>query len=446
MTQFSGKQPAPVLQRPHSTDAEQQLLGSLLHEASARRDINLTPKDFYTPQHASIFTAIQSVDEPDLFSVHEWLARHNLLDKCGGDEYLLELRDRVVTGLNVRAYAGMVRNLSQRRQMLDAAQTIAQLSMDEDLAHSDLLAKANDAFVKATAGTGADKTVQISQVVLDLFKRLEWQHENKGKTNALATGFHDLDKLFGGGIEGGELIIVAARPGMGKTSLLLSIVSNIAEKAAKKPGMFYTLEMSALEQVMRLVSMQAGIDSQRLRTADLKDEEWNALTRVSMKLSNMNLFMNEWPMSIDEIRADARRLHGVHGLSYVMIDFLGLVDAPGDSDYQKASAVALGAKSLAKELGVPVFLACQLSRGVETRGGDKRPVPADLRDSGRIEEAGDKILMLYRDEYYNEATEFKNIAELLVRKNRNGPIGKVDLFFDKRLTAFKNISKERIEL
>jgi replicative DNA helicase len=244
----------------------------------------------------------------------------------------------------------------------------------------------------------------------------------------------------------GELFVSAARPGMGKTSLLLSIISNnVKTPATARRGVFYTLEMTSEEQIGRMVSLTSGIDGMRLSNGDLRDDEWAAFMRVIGNLESAPIYLNEEPMSIEGIKADARRMHGVHTLDYLMIDFLGLVDAPGDRDYERATAVALGAKMIAKELGVPVFLACQLSRSVETRN-DKRPVLSDLRDSGRIEEAADVAMFIYRDEVYNADTEFQNIAEILIRKNRRGPVGNAMLFFDKRLTGFKNLAKERIQL
>jgi replicative DNA helicase len=300
--------------------------------------------------------------------------------------------------------------------------------------------------MRAASGITSAKTTHIGEVVGRVVVELEEAQNNPGSNVAMPTGFPDLDRLLTGGAKRGELVIVAARPGMGKTSFLLSVVLNgVADKSRQRRGAIYTLEMSNESLVRRLLSSETGVDSMRMNLGDIHDDEWTAIMRAGSSLGAAPLYLNDSPMSIDSIKADARRLKSVYEIGYLMIDFLGLVDAPGEKDYQRTNNVVLGAQQLAKELGIPVFLACQLSRSIEN-AQDTRPGLSDLRDSGRIEEAADVVMMIYRDDYYNPDSEFKNMAEILVRKNRNGPTGHAMLFFDRRLTAFKNLAKERIEL
>lgn len=439
----------PPMQKPHSVETERRLLGTLLHDGAVRNTLEVATTDFYDLAHQHIWQAMQAVDAIDLFTVSEWLTRQGLIDRVGGDDYLMALKDGVVTSLGANAYAMQVKRLAKRRRFIDAAQSIAQAAMREDLTEGDLLSECERVYIKAASGITTAKTVHISEVVNSVNAQLEEMHANPKAKAGMPTGFMDIDRMLGGGAKNSQLIIIGARPSMGKTSFMLSIIlNNVRDKAHTKRGAIYTLEMSNESLAMRLMSASSGIDSQRLNTADLRDDEWGALLKVSAELSSAPVFLNDSPMSISEIVADARRLKAVHNIEYLMIDFLGLVSADGKSDYERTSKVALGAQSLAKELGIPVFLACQLSREVETKGAstDKRPVLSDLRDSGRIEEAADIVMMLYRDEYYNPDTEFKNIAEILVRKNRVGPTGAINLFFDKRLTAFRNLAKEKVEL
>jgi replicative DNA helicase len=438
-----------TMQPPHSRESEQLLLGTLLQDGSTRTRLDLVTQDFYSPDHQNIWNAIQGVDAVDLFTVTEWLTRRGLADKAGGEDYLMELRDKappLTMPQNVAAYALAIKRLSKRRRFIEAAQAIAQAAYQETLDESEMLTMCERAYTRAASGITTARTSHISEVVSRVIERMEDAQANPAALGAVSTGFADVDKLMAGGAKPGELIIVAARPGMGKTSFLMSIVLNgVASRVNQKRGAIYTLEMSDESLVRRLMSGQTGISTDRMNTAQISTDEWGAILRAGEGLSNAPIYINDAPMSIASIQADARRLKAVYGLEYVMVDFLGLVDAPGEKEYQRTTNVALGAQALAKELRIPVFLACQLSRSVE-HGNDKRPVMSDLRDSGRIEEAADVVVMLYRDEYYNEDTEFKNIAEILIRKNRNAPTGKAMLFFDKRLTAFKNLAKERIQL
>jgi replicative DNA helicase len=438
------------MQQPHSVESEQRLLGSLLRDGHARNLLGLTVADFYDLGHQHIWHAIQEVETVDLFTVSEWLARRGLLDRVGGDDYLMTLRGGggppFDAPIDAPAYATHIKHLAVRRRMLEAAQAGAQAALREDLSEAELLAEWERVYLKAASGITTARTAHISEVVDRVHQQIEHLHANPGVAVAMPTGFKDLDKMLAGGVRNSELIIVAARPSMGKSSFLASIIlNNLKDPARSRRGAIFTLEMSNESLVVRLMSGETGIDSQRLRVGDLKDDEWGALLRMSGKLADAPLYLNDAPMTITEIAAEARRLKAVHGIEYLMIDFLGLVGAEGKSEYERVSKVALGAQALAKEVNIPIFLACQLSREVERRQ-NKRPTLADLRDSGHIEQAADIVLGLYRDEYYDPDTEFKNIAEILVLKQRNGPNGMAMLFFDRRLTAFRNLAKERIEL
>jgi replicative DNA helicase len=439
-----------VIALPSSPQSERAVLGSVLLEPGVLGRIAwLEATEFYDLANQWIYTAMRECETPDWTNVCTRLAQRNLLDKVGGEGAILELLDAVATSLHVESYARTVAETATRRKLIKAAGDVARVAYDTALDLPTVVDRA-----QTVIGTAADtlpgqaQTRALGAVLADYTAAVEARANNPSLAAGVPTGFADIDARLGGGIKPGELCIVAGRPGMGKTSLMLSVVRNTSvtpAKAQRKRGVIYTLEMSDSEIANRFMADATGVSSQRLTTGKLTYDEWAKLTESAMRYSDAPVWTNDYPLSIGEIKADARRMRMQHDIDYVMIDFLGMVDAPADSDYERASRVALGCKDIAKELKIAVLLGCQLSRGVEQRT-NKRPVSSDLRDSGRIEEAADTIMMLYRDEYYDPGSEAKNIAEIIFTKNRNGPTGTSELYFEAALTTFRNLAKEKIEL
>ena len=440
----------PDMELPHSPQAERAVLGSILVDPFViGRVAWLAPDQFYSLSHQWIYAALRECEKPDWASVCARLAAKGQLEKVGGEFEVMDLMNAVATSLHVEAYARTVAENATRRKLIRAASDVARLAYDTNATLPVVVDKAQTAIGQAADTLpGAAQTRPLSAVLSDYTAKLEAIASNPLMAQGVPTGFPDLDTRLGGGVKPGELCIFAGRPGMGKTSLMLSMVRNtsvLCPPANQKRGVIYTLEMSDSEIANRFMADATGVSSQRLSTGKLTYDEWAALTDSAAKYATAPVWTNDYPLSIGEIAADARRMKMQHNIEYIVIDFLGMVDAPADSDYERASRVALGCKDIAKELKIAVILGCQLSRGVEQRT-NKRPVSSDLRDSGRIEEAADSILMLYRDEYYNPDSDAKNIAEVIFTKNRNGPTGTSELYFDASFTTFRNLAKERIEL
>ena len=370
------------------------------------------------------------------------------MEEVGGEPFIAQLTNAVPTALNVEAYARAVESLALRRRMINAASEIARLSYDQSLPIEQVIEQSEAAVFSVSEGRNDGHMVPIRKAVSAFFERLEYLHEHRDEPLGIPTGYHDLDKLTGG-LQKGDLIVVAARPGVGKTSLMLNIGYHAAFKYRQRVAIF-SLEMSNEQLVQRFIASETGIDSQRLRTADLKDEEWGIVTRVMMRMSDLLIFLDDTPsLSPLELRVKARRIYQEYGLDLIIVDYLQLMTGENggrsENRVQEISYISRSLKAIARELKVPLIAGSQLSRLVEQRS-DKRPMLSDLRESGSIEQDADIVMFIYRDELYNQDTEFKNVAEINVAKNRNGPTGKVMLFFDKRLTSFKNLAKERIEL
>jgi replicative DNA helicase len=439
---------------PHSIEAEEAVLGSLLidPEAITRVASFLAAEHFYLVKHQWVYEAMLRLHERrepiDLLTVSTELANHNKLEEVGGEPFIAQLTNAVPTALNVEAYARAVESLALRRRMINAASEIARLSYDQSLPIEQVIEQSEAAVFSVSEGRNDGHMVPIRKAVSAFFERLEYLHEHRDEPLGIPTGYHDLDKLTGG-LQKGDLIVVAARPGVGKTSLMLNIGYHAAFKYRQRVAIF-SLEMSNEQLVQRFIASETGIDSQRLRTADLKDEEWGIVTRVMMRMSDLLIFLDDTPsLSPLELRVKARRIYQEYGLDLIIVDYLQLMTGENggrsENRVQEISYISRSLKAIARELKVPLIAGSQLSRLVEQRS-DKRPVLSDLRESGSIEQDADIVMFIYRDELYNQDTEFKNVAEINVAKNRNGPTGKVMLFFDKRLTSFKNLAKERIEL
>ncbi len=432
----------PDKMAPHNVEAEEAVLGSLLidPEAIFRVSPFLRPDDFYIVKNGWIYEAILSLHErrqpADFVTVCDELENRGQLEEVGGPAYITYLINAVPTSIHVEAYAHIVERTAIRRRLISAASQIASFAYQEDQNVDEVIDRAESVLFSVSQRRASRDLVPIRQVVADYYDRIAYLYEHRGEPLGVPTGFIDLDRLLGG-LQRSDLVIIAARPGVGKTSLMLAIALAAARKYKQKVAIF-SLEMSSEQLVQRLMSSETGIDSQRLRLGDLHEDEWPTFVEAAGRLSDTMLFIDDTPgLSAMQLRTKARRLHAEYGLDLIMVDYLQLMsgDFRSENRVQEISYISRSLKGLARELNVPLVAASQLSRAVEQRH-DKRPILSDLRESGSIEQDADVVMFIYRDEMYNPDTELKNIADIIVAKHRHGPTGTVQLFFRKQLAQF----------
>ena len=438
---------------PHSLEAEQAVLGGLMLSDDAWDHISgsVVEDDFYRRDHRLIFRAIQALAEQeqprDVVTLSEWLGQRGDLDSAGGMPYLGRLANDTPSAANIKAYAQIVRDRSVLRQLISVANEIADSAYFSDGRTSDELLDHAESkvFDIADKGKRVVSGFEGMQTVLGrTVDRIDLLFENQSPITGLETGFQDFDKLTSG-LQNSDLVIIAGRPSMGKTSFAM----NIAEYAAMKqdkPVAVFSMEMPGEQLAMRMISSLGRVELQKLRTGQIREEDWNRITSIVSLLSEKaNLHIDASPaLSPTEIRSRARRLYREHkGLSLIVLDYLQLMQVPGSKENRatEISEISRSLKALAKELNVPVIALSQLNRSLEQRP-DKRPVMADLRESGAIEQDADLIVFIYRDEVYNEDSDHKGTAEILVRKQRNGPTGSVRLTFLGEYTRFEDFSPE----
>ncbi|HET6602644.1 MAG TPA: replicative DNA helicase [Xanthomonadaceae bacterium] len=436
---------------PHSLDAEQSVLGGLMlaPESWDRVADKLTEEDFYRREHRVLFRAIAELADKsqpfDAVTLGEWLQSRHLVEEVGGVSYVIELASTTPSAANIEAYAGIVREKSILRQLIDVGTGIVNDAFQpEGRSSEDVLETAEQrVFHIAEAGMrGRKGFLAMRTAVRDAFEILQARYTNRGQLTGLPTGFSDLDELTAG-LQPSDLIIVAARPAMGKTSLALNMAQHAALKTKKAVAVF-SMEMSAPQLAFRLISSLGRVDQQRLRTGMLEDEDWPRVTSAITLLSEARIFIDDTPaLSPIELRSRARRLKREHDLGMIVIDYLQLMQVPGSKENRatEISEISRGLKALAKELDVPVIALSQLNRSLESRT-DKKPVMADLRESGAIEQDADLILFIYRDEYYNKDSPDKGTAEVIIGKQRSGPTGTVRLAFMGQYTLFADLSRE----
>ncbi|GAW93716.1 replicative DNA helicase [Calderihabitans maritimus] len=434
---------------PHSLDAEQSVLGSLLIEPQAVYSVMeiLRPDDFYREAHKIIYEVILALTdrgEPvDLVMVTEELRRRGSLEKVGGASYIAGLSSAVPTAANVEYYARIVAEKALFRKLINAATQIAQKGYEESDDAFQLLDWAEQLIFEIAQQQNREGFKTIKEVLMETFERLERLSQQKGEVIGIPT-FKDLDRLLSG-LQKGDLIICAARPGMGKTSFCLNIAQNVAIKH-KIPVAIFSLEMSKEQLVQRMISAEAMIDQHKLRTGYLSQEDWSRLVAAVGPLSEAPIYIDDTPaMNVLELRAKSRRLKAEHSLGLIVVDYLQLLQAHRrtDSRQQEIAQISRALKALAREMEVPVLTLSQLNRGVEQRQ-DKRPIMADLLESGAIEADADVVLFLFRPEYYNPDTDKKGIAEVIVAKHRNGPTGTVELGFLSQYTKFVDLAREEV--
>jgi replicative DNA helicase len=431
---------------PQNLEAEQSVLGSMLldREAIIIASEYLKPTDFYRDSHRQIFQAICALcdrNEPvDLVTLAEELRSRSALEPVGGMGTLTLLAGAVPTAANVAYYARIVREKAILRTLINTATRIVTRSFEVTGEVEEILDEAEQAIFEVARRSGTQGLATMKEVLKETFERIDKLWGNKGGVTGLSTGFADLDHITCG-LQHSDLIIIAARPSMGKTTLALNIAQHIAVNE-KVPVAVFSLEMSKEQLAQRMLCAQAGIDANRLRRGFLSDEDYPKLTRAAGPLSAAPLFIDDTPaLSALEMRARVRRLKAEHGLSAVFVDYLQLIRGSerAENRQQEISAISRSLKALAKELNVPVVALSQLSREVEKRD-KKRPVLSDLLESGGIEANADVVAFIYREGYYNQDAENKPLTEVIIAKQRNGPVGTIQLYFKENLNKFVSVS------
>jgi replicative DNA helicase len=431
---------------PQNLEAEQSVLGSMLLEKDAIivASEHLKAADFYRESHRQVFQAICALferGEPvDLVTLAEELRSRSVLESVGGPGSLTLLANAVPTSANVAYYARIVREKALLRTLINTATRIVTRSFEATGEVEEILDEAEQAIFEVARRSSPQGFAAMKEVLKDAFERIDKLWGNKGGVTGLPTGFPDIDHITCG-LQNSDLIIIAARPSMGKTTLALNIAQHIAVNE-KLPAAVFSLEMSKEQLAQRILCAQAGIDANRLRRGFLSDEDYPRLTRAAGPLSAAPLFIDDTPaISAFEMRARARRLKAEHGLAAVFVDYLQLMRGSerAENRQQEISAISRSLKALAKELNVPVIALSQLSREVEKRD-KKRPVLSDLLESGGIEANADVVAFIYREGYYNQEAENKPLTEVIIAKQRNGPVGVIQLYFKENQNKFVSIS------
>lgn len=432
---------------PQSPEAEISVLGSLMLDKDAIVKVAdvVTPEDFYDNRNRLIYEAMQELFSKsvpiDILTVTNALESKKLLDKVGGSSYLTELINSVPSAANVVHYAFIVRKKGTLRRLIATASEINNLAYDEDTEIEQILDKAESQIFGVSQKHLKQNFISINNILSSTFERIDELHRDQGKLRGVATGFVDLDKKLGG-LQKSDLVILAARPSMGKTSLALDIIRYVGVNLKVPVGIF-SLEMSKDQLVDRLLSAQSDVNLWKIRTGHLNDEDFEKIGEAMGILSEAPIFIDDAAGStVMEVRTKARRLHLEHNVGLLVVDYLQLMSGKNtDNRVQEVSEISRSLKILARELNIPVLALSQLSRGVENRP-DKVPQLADLRESGSIEQDADVVMFIYREDMYKgKDSRRPNIAEIHIKKHRNGPTGEVDLYFDADKTSFKNLDK-----
>ncbi|MBD2114562.1 MULTISPECIES: replicative DNA helicase [Cyanophyceae] len=430
---------------PQNIEAEEAILGGILLDPEAINRVMeiLTPDAFYIGAHRDIYKgalALHAKGQPaDLMTIAVWLKDNGKLEQVGGQTRLAQLVDRTISAANIDQYATLVMDKYTRRLLIQTGGEISQLGYDTTLPIENVMDQSEQRLFGITQSRPQGGLTSTSDILIETFSEIE-QRSLGVVLPGIPCGFYDLDAMTQG-FQRSDLIIAAARPSMGKTSFVLNIARNIAA-LQKLPVAIYSLEMSKVQLVYRLLSSEVEMESSRLRTGRIAQNEWEKLGHAISILSQMPIFIDDTPsISVTEIRSRCRRLQAEQGgaLGLILIDYLQLMEGGGDNRVQELSKMTRSLKGLARELNVPIIALSQLSRGVESRT-NKRPMMSDLRESGAIEQDADLIMMLYREEYYDPDTPDRGIAEIIITKHRNGPTGTVKLLFEPQFTRFRNLA------
>src|SRR5690625_2381187 len=431
---------------PHNIEAEQAIIGAIFLEPEAFSTASelLMPEDFYRAGHQRIFEAMLKLADRgeaiDVVTVTSALQDSKHLEEVGGVSYLTEVAGSVPTAANIGYYSKIVEEKALLRRLIRTATDIVTDTFSREDAVEDVLNEAEKGILEVSGRKNSGAFKSIKDVLIEVYDNIEQLHQNKEDVTGIPTGFRDLDRITSG-FQRNDLIIVAARPSVGKTAFALNVAQNVAVNTDENVAIF-SLEMGAEQLVQRMLCAEGNIDSQRLRTGTLIDEDWSKLTMAMGSLSNAGIYIDDTPgIRVSEIRSKCRRLKQENGLGMILIDYLQLIQGSVNSKenrQQEVSEISRSLKGLARELNVPLIALSQLSRGVEQRQ-DKRPMMSDLRESGSIEQDADIVGFLYRDDYYDQESEKQNIIEIIISKQRNGPVGTVELAFVKEYNKFVDL-------
>jgi replicative DNA helicase len=433
---------------PQSTDAEASLLGAILIDSDAIVKIAdvVTSDDFYDEKHRRIYEAVISLYELrnpiDVLTLSNKIQEQGFLEFIGGASYLTELTNYVPTASHVNQYADIVAQKALRRRLIKASQDIVGLGYDETINLQGLIEGAESRLFEVSQKHIKQDVVSLENILTDSFDRLDELHKDKGKLRGVPTGYKDLDNVLAG-LQNSDLVVLAARPSMGKTALALNIAHNVALES-KLPVLMFSLEMSKEQLVDRMLAMSSGVDAWSLRTGKLTDRDFEKIGHAMGTLSEAEIYIDDTPaITVSELRTKARRQAHTKKVGLIIVDYLQLMSGSsrlgGEGNrVQEISEISRGLKGVARELNVPVLALSQLSRSVESRS-PQIPQLADLRESGSIEQDADVVAFIYREDYYNNETDRKNIADILIKKHRNGPINNVELYFDREKQRFRSV-------
>lgn len=435
---------------PQNMEAEQAVLGAIFlrPDSISLASERLLAEDFYRTAHQRIYQVMLELadkGEPvDLVMVTSELQNRGLVEEVGGVSYLSDLADSSPTAANIEYYSKIVEEKSILRRLIRSATDIVTDGYsrdDDDL--DNVLDDAERSILDVSQRRNTDAFKEIKDVLVDTYDNIELLQNRKDDVTGIATGFVELDRMTAG-FQRNDFIIVAARPSVGKTAFALNMAQNIATKSQENVAIF-SLEMEAQQLVMRMLCAEGNIDAQRLRTGHLTEEDWQKLTMAMGSLSGAGIYIDDTPgIRVNEIRAKCRRLQQDKGIGVILIDYLQLIQGSGrsrENRQQEVSEISRSLKELAREFEVPVIALSQLSRGVEARQ-DKKPVMSDIRESGSLEQDADIVAFLYRDDYYNSESDMQNMIEIIIAKQRNGPVGTVELAFVKEYNKFVNLDRQ----
>ncbi|NWF69301.1 MAG: replicative DNA helicase [Chloroflexi bacterium] len=442
----------PTQNVPFSQEAEEAVIGSVLVNPAMLPTVAafLKPDDFFLLRHSYIWQALLGLMESDThidyLTLIESLRGSGRLDAVGGEVYIIGLFRNTPTSVHAETYGRLVERAAMRRRLMAAADEIRGLALNETMPIEEVVTSAETRLFHVTERQLKNEIVPIREAISQYFDRIEYMMQNQQEALGVPTGFKDLDSLLGG-LQKSDFIIFAGRPGMGKTSFLLSVVLNAARAGARTA--VFTMEMASEQIVQRIIAMETGINMQKLRLGQIDQREWSRFVEAIGRLGELSIFIDDTPaLNPVQLRTKARRLQHEHGVDLIVLDYLQLMNGGTtfeNNRVQEISYISRHMKELAKEMNVPILSAAQLSRAVEQRH-DKRPILSDLRESGSLEQDTDVVMFLYRDVVYNEATEFPNQADILVSKHRNGPTGTISLYFEKSITKFMDAAVRNIDL
>lgn len=435
---------------PQNLEAEMSLLGAILIDEDVLTNISdrITADDFYDKRHAMIFGAMIRLFERhqpvDLLTLSDELDKKAELEIVGGSAYVTELTNAVPTAAHAEAYAEIISAKAMRRRLIKVSSEIAELGFDEDSNVTELLSKAEADLFSVSDKNIKQDLISLEQILTDSFGRIEELHHNKGALRGVRTGWRDLDNMTAG-LQRSDLIILAARPAMGKTTLVTNLAYNVAAKE-KQAVLFFSLEMGKEQLVDRMLADAAGIDAWNIRTGNLSDEDFEKLSHAMGEMAEAPIYIDDTPgLTVLELRTKARRVAHTLPLGLIIIDYLQLMQGSSsrgnENRVQEVSEISRGLKLVARELNVPVIALSQLSRSVEQRS-PQIPQLSDLRESGSIEQDADIVAFIYREAYYNPDTDRENITDLILAKHRHGPTGRVELYFHPERLRFMSLDKK----